>query len=226
MRLPFTRKQQYILDSRLELFVEDRPRRRHYLILIPIALLLIVAAMSWYKRELDQDNAMQEALTSEPQSVHRLMAQADAAENAPVARIPPPRAAPVPPVTADTSTEQDLAAREAEESKAVEAAILDWKRAWETSDVDAYLAHYVNGFTPADGSSHAQWKALRRQRLDDARDIEIALSDLEISFESADRARVAFDQRYRSSTFTDNTHKVLFVRRHEGAWKIEREQAE
>lgn len=227
MRLPFTRKQQYIPDKKLELFIEDTPRRRHYLILVPAALLLIVAGMSWYKNQLDQDNEMQEALTSGPQSVHRLMAQADAAEieasGAVRQSLPTPVALES---KGATGPQGNRAAQQAENEKAIESAVLDWKRAWEASDVDAYLGHYAASFTPDDGSSLEQWKALRSKRLNSARNIEISLSNVDIRFESADTARVSFDQRYSSKTFTDNTHKVLLVREHEGAWKIEREMAD
>lgn len=227
MHFPFARKQQYIPDKKLELFVEDTPKSRRYLIIIPVAFLVIVAVMAWYKKHLDQDNEMQEALTSQSESFHPLMLQANAAGNGSLRRaqqgLPAPKAQEV----KDTgSAQDDKAAQQARNKQAVESAVIDWKRAWESSDVEAYLNHYAADFTPDDGSSLQQWKAVRSDRLNSARNIEISLSNLDIRFESADTAKVAFDQEYHSKTFTDTTHKVLLVRQQEGEWKIAQELAD
>ena len=227
MHFPFTRKQQYLPDKKLELFVEDVPKSRSYLIIIPAALLMIVAGMAWYKKHLDQDNAMQEALTSQPQSVRTFMAKADAAETGIIRRAQQELPAPKPQAANDTvNAQEDKAAQQALDKKAIENAVIDWKRAWESSDVEAYLNHYAADFIPDDGSSLQQWKDLRSNRLNSADNIQISLSNLDIQLESPNAAVVAFDQEYRSNSFTDNTHKVLLVRQHEGAWKIARETAD
>ena len=226
MPFPFTRKPLHIPDKSFELFVETRKRTRLYLIIIPVAFLIFAAGMALYKNHLDQDSAMQEALTSQPVSVPALLTYAGAAEA--VRGMPAQNPAPARKVLQQQveDVEATKRAEVAENKQAIENAILDWKQAWESSNVDAYLSHYANDFTPEDGSSLAQWKALRSKRLQAPDNIEITLSNFDIQFESADVASVAFDQAYRSKSFTDNTRKQLLVRQHEGAWKIERETSD
>ena len=227
MHFPFARKQQYIPDKKLELFVEDTPKSRPYLIIIPVAFLLIVGGMAWYKKHLDQDNEMQEALTSQSQTVRTFMAKADAAETGMIKRAPQTLPPPKPKEVNETGNMQEnKAAQQARNETAIENAVIAWKRAWESSDVEAYLNHYAADFKPDDGSSLQQWKAVRSDRLNGAENIRISLSNLDIQLESANAAKVAFDQEYQSNSFTDNTHKVLLVRQQEGAWKIAREIAD
>ena len=226
MPLSFSRKQSHIPDKSFELFVEDRKRISLYLILVPVALFLIAAGCVLYKKHLDEDSAMQEALTSQPVSVPVLLTNAGAAEvglGAPVQNAAPARKDHPQEVQ---NVQEARRAQEAENKKAIESAILDWKHAWESSNVPDYLSHYAADFTPEDGSSLEQWKALRSERLEAADNIEISLSNLDIRFESADAATVAFDQAYRSQSFTDNTRQVHLVRQHEGTRKNERPKAD
>ena len=226
MPFPFTRKPLHIPDKSFELFVETRKRTRLYLIFIPVALLIFAASMALYKKHLDQDSEMQEALASQPVSVPALLTYAGAAEavrSMPTQNPAPAREAPQQKVEDVQATKS---AEKAENKQAIENAIFDWKQAWESSNVDAYLSHYADDFTSEDGNSLEQWKALRSKRLQAADNIEITLSNFDIQFESADVASVAFDQAYRSQSFTDNTRKELLVRQHEGTWKIERETSD
>jgi len=63
------------------------------------------------------------------------------------------------PVAAEAEAGGQAAA--ASEQRAAEA-VRAWAAAWESQDVDAYLASYSGAFVPADGSSRSSWESCVR----------------------------------------------------------------
>jgi murein L,D-transpeptidase YafK len=95
-----------------------------------------------------------------------------------------------------------------------------WSQAWQNQDVEVYISQYSRRFAPADGTTRTAWVENRRERLTAPEFIEITLTDLEIEWLDASKARATFNQRYRSNTFQDNTRKVLELVQEDGSWKI------
>lgn len=123
----------------------------------------------------------------------------------------PPAAVPATPATADHE---------------VASALKAWAVAWSARDIDAYLASYAEGFAPADGGSRGAWAAKRRQIMGSAGDIQLDVTDINLSMKEADKAVTTFRQRYRSSSYQDVVAKTLEWRRIAGKWQIVREVAE
>ena len=101
-----------------------------------------------------------------------------------------------------------------------------WASAWSEKRTDDYLGFYATAFRPADGSSRGAWEADRRSRLGQAGGIEVKLSGFEAEPVGTDRARLSFDQSYRSATYSDVVHKTFELVREDGAWKIRTETSD
>jgi ketosteroid isomerase-like protein len=109
---------------------------------------------------------------------------------------------------------------------AVLAAVELWAAAWSSRDVAAFLACYSGDFRPASDASRGVWEGQRRARILGARQIEIVLSDLQVSWLEAGDARVRFRQTYKSERFSDTTSKVLVLRKETDGWRIVTEEVE
>jgi murein L,D-transpeptidase YafK len=102
------------------------------------------------------------------------------------------------------------------------ARIESWKNAWSKADVTAYSEHYAKDYK-GDLASHAAWLAQRKRVMQNAGDISIALSDINIIQTSATEARATFTQNYQSKRLKETGEKSLFFQRDErfgGEWKI------
>lgn len=102
-------------------------------------------------------------------------------------------------------------------------AVKAWAHAWQTQNINAYLAAYSDQFTPSHGLSHAKWKAQRQSRLSRPEHIRVTLEDFAVGFDDATHARVEFIQSYRSDTYHDKTRKQLLLSSHGGVWQILKE---
>ncbi len=130
---------------------------------------------------------------------------------APVAAAEPAAAAPEPP---PPSRQQLVDVAQA------------WARAWADQRVDDYLGFYAADFRPPRGMSRGDWQAERRLRIASPRHIEVALGSIAVEPMSSDRARVTFDQAYRSDNYRDSVHKTLELVREKGDWRILAERAD
>lgn len=127
------------------------------------------------------------------------------------AAITPPAAAPSPSLPKDESL--------------VEQRIEDWRQAWGKHDVAGYLGAYSASFTPADGSSRADWVAARSKKVGSKAAIEVAINDLALERQGPDRFKVSFRQDYASGSYREvGRSKTLLLAREDGGWKIVREQ--
>ncbi len=95
-----------------------------------------------------------------------------------------------------------------------------WALTWTEQRVDDYLQLYASDFQPPGNLTRESWAQQRRLRIQRPRSIEVRLSAVEAETLSEDRARVSFDQSYRSETYRDQVHKILELIRENGGWKI------
>lgn len=103
-------------------------------------------------------------------------------------------------------------------------AVSDWAAAWSNNDLDAYFAAYTSDFQPTDGSSRAEWEALRRSRI--AKPRKIAVQVLQPSVRPLDdgRMQVSFRQHYRSGKFEEVGNKTLILVKSADRWLIQQER--
>jgi murein L,D-transpeptidase YafK len=100
-------------------------------------------------------------------------------------------------------------------------AIEQWRRDWESRNVDAYLSHYASRFT-GDGMNLAQWSERKRQITGSKSWIKVGLGNMDM-FRYPGRDEmvvVSFEQDYQSSNLSNQMKKRLYWIKEGGTWKI------
>lgn len=173
-------------------------------------------------------------IDSEPLRLALINGMQRAAPSPTVVAAGPAEPAPRPTAVESTPQESQPAAASADRQGSAEPsqpvgepaiwqAVKSWAAAWADQRVDAYLAFYADGFAPPDGSSRADWEALRRRRLEAPGFIRVSLALLELEQPAPDRAIARFVQSYESDRFRDTVTKVLELTQTEVGWRIVRE---
>lgn len=100
-----------------------------------------------------------------------------------------------------------------------------WSDAWQNADIKAYLGNYSVRFVPSKGQTQEQWRATRIKRIKLQKEINLALSDFQVSFsEDYQTIAIIFNQRYQSNTYFDNSQKRMVWVKEVGSWKIASER--
>ncbi len=139
----------------------------------------------------------------------------------PAAAIAAP-AKPVAVVAASASPAPAKPAPAAQNNSDIVEAVEAWAKAWSNKDVDGYIARYAADFTPTN-MSRATWEAQRRERIANAKEISVALRDVQIKQTSENRATARFKQVYASDRLSSTSSKTLELGRINGKWLILRE---
>lgn len=103
-------------------------------------------------------------------------------------------------------------------------AVDDWAAAWQARDVTKYLGAYAADFKPEKGT-RATWEKQRKERIGKAKDIKVAISELQVKTSAPDRATATFMQSYKSDSYSDKGKKALDLKAVNGKWLITREYA-
>lgn len=129
-----------------------------------------------------------------------------------------PKASVVAPSAGQMATGKVTAEREV--GNAIEA----WEQAWETKDMDAYIAAYDQGYYGHGSKNHPQWVNLRKTRIlgKDTIDITIENTVIEVA---GDTAVARFRQVYTGGSVHSDGLKTLTLRKKTGKWKITKEVA-
>ena len=102
--------------------------------------------------------------------------------------------------------------------------LTQWKRDWESLNMDAYLAHYSNAFE-ADGKDLREWASNKRRVNAGKTFVKVEIQNLAV-FEYATGTNqtplmmVTFDQEYKSSNNVSKMKKRQYWQREDGRWKI------
>ncbi len=107
-----------------------------------------------------------------------------------------------------------------EKTQAVRAALRAWAQAWSAQNLQAYFDAYSDRFDPEGGQSRRAWMRERNNRVTTPETIDIALSDIDVTWTSTDTVRLRFDQRYRSDSYRDQERKTVMMVREGTNWKI------
>lgn len=143
--------------------------------------------------------------------------------SAPSISTQPPTQPPTPAAAPVAATVEAIPATHPADHKRVEAALLAWAKAWSSKDVDTYLAHYADTFTPASQLSRSAWAEQRRQRIARPGDIAVALDAIAIQTEG-DKASARFTQHYRAGKLKLTEAKTIELIRHGDTWLIVQER--
>lgn len=96
-----------------------------------------------------------------------------------------------------------------------------WAEAWAAKQLDAYFAHYVDGFA-GDMANAKDWRESRKNKILPSKQIKIGLSELKVSYHEA-TAEVIFKQKYQSGSYQDIGRKTLEMKKVKGRWLIAKE---
>ena len=141
-----------------------------------------------------------------------------------VAEIP---AAPVESLKSDSANqkpaqaEKDGVPADASENKLILDEVNAWAEAWAAKQLDAYFAHYVEGFA-GDMANAKDWRESRKHKILQSKQIKIGLSELKVSQHEA-TAEVIFKQQYQSGNYQDIGRKTLEMKKVKGRWLIAKE---
>ncbi len=113
------------------------------------------------------------------------------------------------------------AARQREE---IEGLIADWEAAWESREIEPYMAFYSRSMWSM-GRDWDAWKAYKGRLARSYDFIRVELSDLHIYVHDGELV-AAFVQRYESDRFMARSAKRLYFQMEDGAWRIVRETSQ
>lgn len=107
------------------------------------------------------------------------------------------------------------------ESEEFSLVLEQWRRDWESRDVDRYLGHYARTFR-VDGFDYAAWGAHKRRVTSARKWIKLDLSSVSVlrSPGTPPAMVVTFDQGYRSDAVSQRSRKRQYWVREDGRWKI------
>lgn len=106
----------------------------------------------------------------------------------------------------------------------ISAAVNAWANAWASKDVSGYVGAYAKDFAPK-GENHAGWEAGRKQRIENAKEINVKVSNLKVTFTNANTAVAKFHQAYKSNIVSSNSAKTLVFSKASGKWQIVEERS-
>lgn len=96
--------------------------------------------------------------------------------------------------------------------------------AWSSGDIQAYLDFYVPGQSPDAALDYDSWRIQREQRVYPERGISVSAENISVTYDHESRARVRFNQIYRSADYADNTRKEFVWVLQGDDWLIESER--
>jgi hypothetical protein len=104
----------------------------------------------------------------------------------------------------------------------VASAVETWRQDWAARNMMAYLDHYSEAFTPADGVSRGDWIASRYRNVGGRTSIEVQIKELQVIPLGDDRVRVGFLQDYAAGSYRETARpKTLeLVRGPDDCWRI------
>ena len=100
-------------------------------------------------------------------------------------------------------------------------AVNAWASAWETKNLDAYFAYYVNNFAGEMVNAKA-WRNSRKNKIERSKKIKITLSAIKIEYKQ-DSVIVVFKQSYASGAYQDFGRKTLEMIKVQDRWLINKE---
>jgi len=96
--------------------------------------------------------------------------------------------------------------------------IFDWARAWESKDIDRYMAHYHPAFR-SNGQDYNQWRQRKKDLFKQTGPIRVTISQVWVAMDQ-NAAVAKFLQKYKDSRASDVGEKTLELEKWDGQWKI------
>ena len=176
-------------------------------------------------RRAQQQGADADAMNGRRSALERLLPSLPSAAKASVTSTEPSDAATLNDAAGNEQTSQGPAAdaAPARTDQAIDKVLSRWASAWSQQDLSAYLAVYSDDYQPQGKTSRAQWIRQQRVRVTQPESVDVTVSDVQVTAESADRARATFHEHYRAAgDDRDAVRHMVFVRE-DGDWRIRQE---
>ncbi|MCM8818189.1 MAG: L,D-transpeptidase family protein [Candidatus Omnitrophica bacterium] len=113
------------------------------------------------------------------------------------------------------------------EIKEIKEIVENWKKAWESKDIEQYIKFYDEEFL-TNGKNKKEWKTYKEKINKNKKYIKIELSDIQIlpygNNQLGKLAIAFFNQNYASNNFSSKVKKILYFVKRNGTWKIIYEQ--
>ena len=140
----------------------------------------------------------------------------------PLPAAPAVKPAPVVAAAPPAATPASLTETPAPVRAAIIAAVEQWRQAWSSKNIAAYLASYDPKYTLI-GLTRAEWQTQRAERIRRAAAINVTVSDVIMAQESDGAVAVSFIQKYESPAFKESGRKLLVFGDYNGKWLIREE---
>lgn len=108
-------------------------------------------------------------------------------------------------------------------SKEINGFLVSWKQAWESRNIDSYIALYGEGFKSV-GMNRAAWKKDKAKKFASLGSVRVELDDIKIEILSPERFEVTFTQKYSGDAYSDKGIKTLRLDSSKGEMRIISEQ--
>jgi ketosteroid isomerase-like protein len=105
---------------------------------------------------------------------------------------------------------------------AIRQTIMDWKKEWESEDIEKYMSHYSDRFA-SNGYNLSSWKEHKNNFNKRHSDIEISIDNIQIRKEG-NLLIASFLQRFKSDKMESSGTKLLYFEDKNGEWKIKGEK--
>ncbi|WP_198025003.1 tetratricopeptide repeat protein [Salinisphaera hydrothermalis] len=129
------------------------------------------------------------------------------------------------PHTADSAAKKTTSSSASDQAmdRTIDGVLSRWANAWSDQDVAAYLSVYSNDYQPSGDTTRAQWIRRQRVRVTQPKSVNVRVSDIQVTKDSADRAQATFHEHYQAAGHErEATRHMVFVRE-DGNWRIRRE---
>jgi len=108
--------------------------------------------------------------------------------------------------------------------KTIIGTVYNWAEMWSNMNIDKYLQFYSPNFSPENNINTIEWIENRKKNLK-KKYIKITIQNYRIYFESCNKARAYFDQKYISNNFKSSCRKLLIFELFNNNWLIIKEKA-
>ena len=98
-----------------------------------------------------------------------------------------------------------------------------WVSAWSAKDIGVYLSKYAEDFKTPNGDALALWQASRKQKISSQGKILVEIEDIKVTMKNENLAHIQFKQKYTSDKLTEESSKLLLVKKTNGKWFIQEE---
>jgi ketosteroid isomerase-like protein len=106
---------------------------------------------------------------------------------------------------------------------AVKARVSSWLQAWQSKNIESYLASYSEKFVPEQKKERVAWAEQRKKRLATKDSLQISLAQINVRLKG-DNATAEFVQHYSAKGKKEDANKRLTLVHEGNDWLIVREQ--